>query len=323
MPVIHNSSYQSPFFFSNRHVQTIFPVLFRGGPRIRYDRERIATEDGDFLDIDWSCVNSTRLVIQLHGLEGDSGRIYMRGMCRALNRRQWDVVSLNFRGCSNEPNRMARAYHSGDTVDLTNVLAHVERLRKYEHLALVGFSLGGNIVLKYLGESGSEVPRQLVGAAALSVPCDLEASSEVLNRLSNRLYRRRFVNMLCGKIRAKSTLYPGLVSAEHIASISSIVDFDNFYTARIHHFKDAVDYYRQSSCKQFLKNIRVRSLLINALDDPFLSAECYPYEEARDNVNLFLEVPKHGGHLGFVSFPFGGEYWHERRVADFLSLGSG
>lgn len=319
MPFISESRYRAPFGFGNPHVQTVYPTLFRKVSGVSYHRERIETPDGDFLDLDRSPVGTRRLAIVLHGLEGDSTRSYMKGMVKAVNRAGWDALALNFRGCSGEPNRQLRLYHSGETGDLARVVEHVLAGDAYEELALIGFSLGGNVILKYLGERGAEVHPAIRKAATFSVPCDLSACSVEIGRLSNRLYLKRFLVMLRKKIRAKMELRPGEIDDRDWEEMKSLKDFDDRYTAPLHGFKDAEDYYVQSSSKPFLQTIAVPTLVANAADDPFLSKTCYPFRESETNPNLFLEIPKHGGHVGFVSFNEREEYWSESRAVSFLN----
>ena len=194
--MIPRSTYCPPALFSNPHVQTVFPSLFRRVPGIHYQRERIETPDGDFLDLDWSRNGSSGLGIVLHGLEGDSKRAYMLGMAKALNNAGWDAVCLNFRGCSGECNRRLRFYHSGETGDLHTVISHVVKQHTYLGIALIGFSLGGNVILKYLGEQGRRSHPLIKKAVAVSVPCDLASSSLKLSRSLNRIYLKRFLRML-------------------------------------------------------------------------------------------------------------------------------
>jgi predicted alpha/beta-fold hydrolase len=308
------SSYSPPPGFSNPHLQTIVAGRLRRVDGIRYDRERITTPDGDFLDLDWSRVDADRVVVISHGLEGSADRAYVRGMVRTLNRRGWDALAWNLRGCSGEPNRRLRLYHSGATEDLEAVVHRA--LADYDHVALVGFSLGGNMTLKYLGEQGGTAPVRR--AVAVSVPVDLAASSVALARWENGLYMRYFLRSLRRKVRTKARQFPGEISTDGLATIRDFRGFDDRYTAPIHGFEDAEDYWRQSSSKPFLDAIRVPTLLINAADDPFLTPACYPTEIARRSDWFWLETPTHGGHVGFVTFGRDGEYWSERRAEDFL-----
>lgn len=319
MPLISESSYRPPFFLKNGHLQTIYANSLRNVPEIHYGRHRIETPDGDFLDLDMAGVESEKLVILAHGLEGSSKRPYMLGMVRALNRRGWDALAWNFRGCSGEPSRKLRFYHSGDTPDLKAVLQYVLSLHRYKRIALIGFSLGGNIVLKFLGEQGGEISKRLTAAVAFSVPCDLHSGAEKMNRPSNRLYMMRFLRMLHRKILSKMEQYPGRIHDQDFNRMRTFREFDERYTAPLHGFAGAEDYWQIASSKPYLVNIRIPTLLVNALDDPFLAPACYPFDEALEHKYLFLETPAHGGHVGFVSFEKSGEYWSEVRAGEFLA----
>ena len=311
-PII--SDYHPPLFFRSGHVQTVYAGMFRVVRGVRYQRERIETPDGDFLDLDWSTAKSNdfrRLAVISHGLEGSSSSTCVRGMTRALNRREWDVLAWNYRGCSGEVNRLAQSYHSGSTEDLDLVVHHV--LKKYEEVALVGFSLGGNLTLKYLGERA--VDPRVSAAAVISVPCDLAACSAKLARPENLLYMRQFLSSLRIKVRAKAHIHR--LDTTGIHRIRSFRQFDDLYTAPLHGFLDANDYWQQCSCKTFLPHIQTPTILVSAEDDPFRATSCYPFEEAKANPNLCLIVTKHGGHVGFLDT--GPETWSERIAAAFFA----
>lgn len=318
LPIVKESTFRPSWMFASPHVQTIVPTLFRKVGGVAYDRQRIDTPDGDFLDLDWSRSGRKALGIVLHGLEGDSTRGYMMGMVKALNCSGWDAVAVNFRGCSGEPNRLLRMYHSGDTEDLDSVILAVGQENPYEVIALIGFSLGGNVILKYLGERGRDLHPSIKTAVTISVPCDLKACSKCLEELRNRLYLKRFLKLLHEKISSKARLFPESISDNEYATITTLKEFDDRYTAPIHGFLSADDYYVKSSSSQFLSSIAVPTLLINAADDPFLSDSCYPHRQAEKNPNLFLEIPKHGGHCGFMLRRFDDEYWSESRTVSFL-----
>lgn len=283
-----------------------------------YIRERIDTPDGDFLDLDWSETGAARLAVVSHGLEGDSQRSYVRGMVRACNRAGWDALAWNMRGCSEEPNRQMGAYHSGRTEDLEAVVQYAFEKHRYEQLALIGFSLGGNLTLKYLGERGTAVDDRICGAVAFSVPCDLQAGAEHLARWSNRLYMKRFLRALRARVRTKVALFPGQLDDDGLDDIRTFREFDGRYVAPLHGFSSAEDYWQRCSCKPLLRNITCPTLLINAADDPFLPAACYPEYEADRNNNFFLEIPRYGGHVGFVSFNAQHLYWSEQQATAFL-----
>jgi uncharacterized protein len=318
VPVIA-SAYCAPWFLRNGHAQTIFPVLFRRIPGVRYERERLELEDGDFLDLDWSRVGSRSALIITHGLEGSSQSGYVKGMARAFNRRGWDAVALNFRGCSGESNRLLRSYHSGASDDLWRVVEHVAQ-SGCERVVLVGFSLGGNVALKLVGELGNDAPRWLTGAVGISVPCDLKSSAEAMALPVNRLYMKRFLRDLRGKLRAKQPRFPRELDDSGYNRLRTFRHFDDRYTAPLHGFRDAEDYWGKSSARFYLETIRRPALLLNAADDPFLAPECFPNEVAAGHQWFHLEVPANGGHVGFVG---GGlrrdEYFSERRAVEFLT----
>jgi predicted alpha/beta-fold hydrolase len=306
MPILDPSFYKSPPFFSNGHLQTIYPSLFRKVKGILYHRERIATIDDDFLDLDWSKTGSGKIAIVSHGLEGSSYRSYMLGMVKSLHKAGWDALAWNYRGCSGEPN------------DLHTVITHVISQNKYRKIALAGFSLGGNMTLKYLGERGETVDSRIDKAVVFSVPCDLAASSRKMAEPFNKIYMKRFLRMLHQKIKDKMEVLPGLIDDEGYDKIKNFRDFDDRYTAPIHGFANAEDYWAKCSCKQFIPYITIPTLLVSARNDPFLTKECYPVEEAGRIPHFYLEMPKSGGHVGFVEFNANGEYWSEQRVIAFL-----
>jgi predicted alpha/beta-fold hydrolase len=242
----------------------------------------------------------------------------MLGMAKALNNNGWDAVALNFRGCSG-CNRKLRFYHSGETGDLHTVISHIVARDNYAELVLIGFSLGGNVVLKYLGEQGAKVHRLILGAVAFSVPCDLKSSAIRIAEFGNRIYLIRFLRMLRQKIRTKMQIMPESINDHGYERIKTFKDFDDHYTARIYGFENAEDYWKKASSKPFLPKISVPTLLINAADDPFLADPCYPLDEAANNANLSLEIPKSGGHVGFVTFNQHGVYWSESRALAFIN----
>jgi predicted alpha/beta-fold hydrolase len=323
MPLIQYSRYQPPFYMFNGHLQTIVPSLWRSVPEVRYQRERVETDDGDFLDLDWSrAVNGQTagtLAIVSHGLEGDAGRPYVRGMVRALNRAGFDALAWNYRSCSGEMNRLLRSYHLGDTDDLDFVVRYALGVGHYERVFLTGFSAGGNVTLKYLGEKADRVPAQVQRAAVFSVPTDLKSSSQQIARPENRVYLNRFLKSLRAKMRIKAELLPGQVDIENLEQLRDFVQFDDRFTAPMHGFKSADDYYEHSSSGRYLKHIRVPTLLVNAENDPFLSPSCFPREAAASSPFVFLETPREGGHVGFPEGTPDGNYYSERRAIEFLT----
>ena len=329
MPLIPSDAYIPPFPLRNRHLHTIYPALFRHISDVSYIRERIELPDGDFLDLDWS-LNSGRpidiagdradqLCIFLHGLEGSADRSYIKGMVRSFNRNGWDTVACNFRGCSGESNRLLRSYHAGATEDLVAVIEHVSSKFAYSQIALVGFSLGGNLMLKYLGDHGDAIPNVICGAVGISVPCDLAASVEAMSTPSNSIYMKRFMRHLRAKMVVKEADFPGQIDISRLDEITTFQEFDDLYTAPLHGFANADAYWGACSCITRLKEVRVPTLILNAKDDPFLAPACFPVHEAKVNADLFLEMPRYGGHVGFVEKKKDGYYWSERRALDFFS----
>lgn len=321
------SSYTPPRFLSSGHLQTLYASLVRRVDFAYDRRERIETPDDDFLDLDWAfgqtegtggATRDSTVAVLVHGLEGSANRRYMRGMARTLVRRGWDACAVNLRGCGGEMNDRVATYHSGKTDDLARIVRHA-LAEGYETLALVGFSLGGNIVLKYLGDRGSKVDDHIRRAVGISVPVDLASSAAKIGRLSNWHYTQYFLSSLRDKIRAKAEQHPDRVTTDALNNVYTLRDFDDAYTAPLHGFHDAADYYRRASSKPVLPNVARPTLLLNAANDPFLSPECYPKQIARRHDDLTLEIAESGGHVGFVSFNERGEYWSERRTAAFLS----
>jgi len=319
MPLIETSSYRPPVFMRNTHIQTLYPPLFRKINSDFYQRERITTEDQDFLDLDWSGKGSHNLAIISHGLEGSSRRAYVAGMARALNKNGWDALAWNFRSCSGEINRQLRFYHSGSTDDLEQVIQHAIGKNIYKKIALVGFSLGGNVTLVYLGEKGPRLAPEIMKSVVFSVPCDLRASSLELARPGNVIYMKRFLKLLHKKIQAKMRLFPGQINDHAYQRIKNFRDYDNRYTAPLHGFKNAEDYWTACSSQQFIPAIKIPTLIVNALNDPFLAGGCYPRKEAAQSRWVSLETPKSGGHAGFIAFNKNHLYWSEKRAVEFLN----
>jgi len=317
MPLIAQSTYRPIYLLSNKHINTIIPSLFRR-VNINYTRERLTTLDNDFIDIDYSSRKSKTITLILHGLEGSSNSSNVKGIVNIINQNNWDAVVLNFRGCSGTPNNLLSAYHSGKTDDVDLVVKHLQK--SYQEIYIVGFSLGGNTLLKYLGEKYKSI-NAVKKAVAISVPCDLKSSAIQMAKPSNKVYMNRFLNTLRSKVFTKCKIHTNhSIDLELIKSAKNFADFDNEYTAPVHGFGNADNYWKINSCKQFLKYNTTPTLLINALDDPFLTENCFPFEIAITSTTLFLETPKKGGHMGFLSKNgINGVYWHEQRVIDFLN----
>lgn len=320
--ILKDPPYRPPRLLTNGHLQTIYPTLFRRVDPGLYRRERLETDDGDFLDLDWSESDSgcRRVAILSHGLEGHTHRAYIIGMARALNRAGWDVLAWNQRSCSGEPNRIFRLYHNGATDDLQRVIDHAKQTGRYDGAALVGFSLGGNLTLLHLGRQAERIDPLVKGAVVFSVPCDLQAAAGRMARRSNAIYMKRFLVDLHKKVRWKMEQFPGRIDDKGYGRIKDFRDFDDRYTAPVHGFRDAEDYWTRCSCKPHIPRITVPTLIVNAVNDPFLSAPCYPEQEAAVNPQVTLLTPETGGHVGFVEFNREGLYWSERVAARFLHL---
>lgn len=318
MPVIPSAYLNKPFYLFNGHLQTIIPGLFRRVRNLPYRRERIDIPDGDFLDLDWSEQSNAALAIISHGLEGSADRPYVKGMVRALNNAGIDALAWNYRTCGGESNKVLRSYHMGATDDLQLVINRVLQLNKYADIYLVGFSAGGNITLKYLGENPALIPPQIKKAAVFSVPCDLKSCSETISKPANRIYLNRFLKSLRGKLALKAKDFPDDLDLKNYEKLKSFPEFDDRFTAPMHGFKNAEDYYARCSSKQFLKYITIPTLIVNALNDPFLSAACFPVAEADANKNIWLELPTAGGHVGFTESFFADQYYSEKRAVEFL-----
>ncbi len=327
MPLLPVPAYRPPLLLWNGHLQTIVPALWRTVPDVTYQRERLELADGDFLDLDWYRPHAARpatVALISHGLEGDSDRPYVRGMARALAAAGADVLAWNYRSCgSGGPNRLLRAYHLADTADLHTVLTHALAAGPYRTAWLAGFSAGGNITLKYLGEDPARVPAAVIGAVAFSAPVELAASARHISRWQNRVYLRRFLASLRGKLALKARQHPGAVDLTGYEALGSFEAFDDRYTAPLHGFASAAAYYAHASSRQYLAGIRVPTLLMQAANDPFLPwPACYPVAEAEASAALYLEIPRAGGHCGFAETlpgrPGPERYYSERRAVEFL-----
>ncbi|MFC5190387.1 YheT family hydrolase [Algoriphagus aquatilis] len=316
MPLLPNSSYKRPKWLFNGHLETIYPALFRQVTFKNPHRERIETPDGDFLDLDWYKGNHSRLVIISHGLEGNSSRPYMLGMAQKFFSEGFDVLTWNYRGCSEELNQKAIFYHSGATYDLMSVFTHTQK--NYQEVYLVGFSLGGNLTLKFLGEVKNSFPK-IKKAAAISVPLDLGGSCDKISTGQNLMYSKRFLKTLKEKVSRKAALFPDELPLEKLQKVKSLRDFDDMITGPLHGFADAKEYYQVNSSLQFLDRIEVPTLILNAQNDPFLSQTCYPFSLAKKLDLVFFEFPKHGGHVGFASNSAEKTYYSEARAVEFIN----
>lgn len=321
MPILA-STYNPPLIFRNYHLSTIYASMIRKVPDLSQSRERLELEDGDFIDIDWSYATkktSNTLVVILHGLEGNSQRPYVQGMAHQFLEEGWDAAAVNLRGCSGEINRLYRSYNAGASEDLKAVLDHILKFKNYTAVTLTGFSLGGNLMLKYLGE-GNRIPQEVKAAVAISTPCDLYQSLKRLEEPQNFLYSRRFVKKLKNQLHLRGTKFPENLSAKDISSCKSLYAIDELYTGKAHGFKNARDYYEKSSALNFIPDIGIPTLLINAKNDAFLSENSSPVTMALDNPFFYLETPEYGGHVGFIQKE--NITYAEKRALEFLKNNS-
>ena len=309
-------SYLPPPWLKGGHMQTIYPAKMIRQPEIAYRRERWDTPDGDFIDLDW-VDGKGPLFVLFHGLEGSSKSHYSLSLMHAVKNRGGRGVVVHFRGCSGEANLLPRAYHSGDSEEIDWILRRLRSLDEGK-IHAAGISLGGNALLKWLGESGNKAREVIDKAAAISAPIDLAASGEALGRGFNRTYTREFLRTLKEKILEKLARYPDIVDRKNLLAAQNFRQFDGLYTAPMHGFDNTDDYWNRASSKGGLPNISLPTLILNARNDPFLPAEALP---GKNDVSehVVLDYPEEGGHAGFVSGPFPGNLeWLPARLFDFF-----
>lgn len=312
------SDFKPAWYLPGKHLQTIIPSITRQ-PKIQVRQERINTPDSDFLDLDWSTVGSKNIAIICHGLEGSSKAVYVRGMMKYLNQNGIDCLAWNYRGCSGVINHTIRYYHSGSTDDLNTVVEYVSNKNMYEKIYLIGFSVGGNIVLKYGGEKKVGINPSIKKIVSISCPCHLASSAAELDKIKNRIYLNRFLNSLKPKIIAKIKQLPFRLTIQEIENWKTFYDFDTNLTAPLYGFKNAMDYWEKSSSLYFLNNISVPTYMLMAANDPFLSNECFPLSSSKSNSNIHLEITRQGGHVGFCESLFYSQYYSEKQTLNFLN----
>jgi uncharacterized protein len=310
---LHNQ-YKRPFFLNNGHFETIYPALFRKiknpPPAIR---KILQTPDDDFLELDWMLGGNKRIIVLQHGLEGSSERAYIVGMAKIFFNAGYDVCAWNFRGCGSKMNKSAIFYHSGATYDLDLVVN--ETLKTHDDITLIGFSLGGNLTLKYLGELPRDM--RIKRTIVISVPLDLASTSDNLNTRKCYLYEQRFLRNLLQKVSEKSAAMPGKIDISNIHKVKSVRDFDEYFTAPIHGFNGSSDYYEKNSSSKFIHTISVPTLIVNAQNDPMLTEKCFDGTIIHTNKNIEFLTPRHGGHVGFAQFDENETYWSEKIALDF------
>ena len=321
--VLKEATFAPPRWAAGPHAQTLMARMLRPETEAEVIRERLETPDGDFFDVDWSPLphHGAPIVAVLHGLEGSSSRKYVRSVCRQLHERGLATVAMNFRGCSGEANRSLSFYHSGDTRDLNQLVEVVRTRHPSSALGAVGFSLGGNVLLKTMGERADGGCGLLDAAAVMSVPYDLAAGSALLGTTRmGKLYTAYFMRSLRHKVEQKRDLLATVIDLDEVDRARSIWDFDERVTAPLHGFADASEYYAQCSSRRFLPDIQVSTLMIHAVDDPFLPPDAIPRSEADGNEALTLRLSAHGGHVGFLcGTPWAPVFWGEMQAAEFLA----
>lgn len=318
--------FRPAWWLPNRHAQTVWRRLAGRLAAVSYRRERLETPDGDFVDLDWveggSAMDALPLVVVLHGLEGSARAQYVLGVLSCAVGRGWAGVAMNFRSCSGELNRQRRFYHSGETGDLDFVVTTLAARQPGRPTALVGFSLGGNVLLKWMGERGGGVVDQVRAAVAVSVPYDLGEAAHRVDHGVGRVYGQVFLRTLKAKALAKTARFPGMVDPRVVKRISSFAQFDELVTAPIHGFTGARDYWSRSSAIPGLSAIRRPALLLSACDDPFLSSASLPREAVGRSPYLEADFVERGGHVGFVggACPWAPSYWADHRAVAFLDM---
>ncbi len=310
-----NLSPRPPLYQIGGHVQSIYPSFFRK-VEIPYERERLELEDGDFLDLDWYRKGSRKLVVVTHGLEGNSHRPYVTALLKLFGEHGFDGLGWNCRSCSGEMNRLPRFYHHGDSEDLRKVVEYAIS-KGYEEVFLSGSSMGGSLTLRLLAEFPERLPKEVTGAFVGSVPLDVYDASQELDKPYKRFYLKRFLRKLGEKLKVKEAMFPDnpLLNCDGYHRVKNFVDFDNRFTAPLHGYADAFDFYKKASTKPLLDRIRVPVMIVQALNDPFLGKECYNTGDA-NNPNVHFVVTKSGGHVGFME---AGELytWTERKALAF------
>ena len=324
------SSYRAPAWLPGGHLQTLYASLLAPRPRMTYRRERWDTPDGDFIDLDWipsqdsgfrnrDSAEPAPLVVLFHGLEGGSRSQYAAALMAAIRARGWRGVVVHFRGCSGELNRLPRAYHSGDSGEIDWILRRLKHDNQQARIFATGVSLGGNALLKWLGEQREAANAIVEAAAAISAPVDLMASGDALGHGFNMVYTRNFLATMRRKTLAKLALYPELCDRERMLASRTLREFDNIVTAPLHGYRDTDDYWTRASAKPGLRHIAVPTLMINARNDPFLPEAALP---APDEVAsaVTIDFPADGGHVGFVTGTFPGRLdWLPQRVLNFFT----
>jgi len=318
MPVF-KSDFLPTIPFRNTHFNTMYRPLFMKDVA-NFSRKRLTTWDHDFIDLDFSLVGSETLVLLIHGLEGSSESHYMISTTNHLKNKGLDTVCFNLRSCSGEDNLLLSTYHSGKTEDIDFVVNYLLDHYDYKNIVIIGFSLGGNLTLKYLGEKSDQISPIIKGGIAVSVPIDIASAEKEMDKLKNKLYLEVFFKTMKTKVLEKAFKFPEFqLDKEQLFKATKFKHLEHLYTVPVFGFESPEDYWEKASSKPFIPEIKIPTLLINAKDDTFLSKECYPIEEAQNSAFFFLEIPNYGGHVGFMSsFKPKENTWLEKRIARFI-----
>lgn len=316
---IFTSDFLPTIPFRNGHFNTMYRPLFMKDT-CKFVRKRITTWDDDFIDLDFSLVESETLAVLIHGLEGSSESKYMTSTTNYLNNKGLDVVCFNLRSCSGEDNLLLSIYHSGKTDDVDFVINHLLSNYPHKNIVIIGFSLGGNLTLKYLGEKSPNLSPIIKGGVAVSVPIDIASSEKEMDKLKNKLYLEVFFKTMKNKVLEKAFKFPEYqLDKEKLFKATKFKHLEHLYTVPVFGFKNPEDYWEKASSKPYLSKITRPTLLINSEDDSFLSKECFPYEEAQNSTFFHLEITKYGGHVGFMtSFKSTENSWLEERIYRFI-----
>ncbi len=319
MPLIHKSSYQPKSYrLFNGQRQTLAPAFFRKILGVRYNRERLELSDGDFVDLDWIFKKRKRLAILTHGLEGNTDRYYIKGAAKFFDQKDWDILAWNCRSCSGEMNRKLRLYNHGEIEDIHEIIQHAMQQNDYEQIVLLGYSMGGSISLKYASVYAQKMIAPLTHVLAYSAPTDLKESVKALLEKGNALYRTMFRDRIERKIRIKAKLFPKKINLDKLKKVKTWWDFDRYFSAPVNGFDDVEEFYHQASAKNFMPQLQIPALLVNAYNDPIIPSTCSPIEMAKHHKYLHLEMPEEGGHVGFMQKNESEFSWMEHRAWEFI-----
>lgn len=317
MPLIEKSNYtKRPFYLPSRHLETIIPSVFYSTSDVDFSPERLELIDGDFLDLAWLKNNHKRLIISCHGFEGSADRNYIKRSAKYFRERDWDYLSWSYRGCSSEINRLPKHYYYGGIEDFSFVIEHVLKTNQYDEIVLFGFSMGGCLVNKYFGHT-TNLNDRIKGGVSFSVSCDLKDSVNAVKQNLYGFYDEVFLRKLKKKFKLKGERFEVLKRIP-LDQIKSFDDIHKYYTTKFHDIKSVEDFYKKSSCINYFEGINKPNLIVNALNDPILGGQCYPYEQAKKSEFIYLETPKYGSHLGF-SLRSKPHSWMEVRAEQFIN----